>query len=124
MGLSILVIEDNQDARESLALLLALNGHEVKMAATGREGAEAVSTHRPDVVICDVGLPDLNGFDVIRAIRSTDPSNPVFAIALTGYAQPLDREEAFIAGFDAHLAKPPDFDELNRLLATVARRRC
>ena len=124
VGLSILVIEDNQDARESLALLLALNGHEVKMAATGREGAEAVSTHRPDVVICDVGLPDLNGFDVIRAIRSTDPSNPVFAIALTGYAQPLDREEAFIAGFDAHLAKPPDFDELNRLLATVARRRC
>jgi PAS domain S-box-containing protein len=121
-GLSILVIEDNQDARESLALLLALNGHEVKVAATGREGAEAVSNHRPDVVICDVGLPDLNGFDVIRAIRSSEPSSSVFAIALTGYAQPLDREEAFVAGFDAHLAKPPDFDELDRLLATVARR--
>jgi CheY-like chemotaxis protein/nitrogen-specific signal transduction histidine kinase len=122
VSLSILVIEDNQDARESLALLLALNGHEVKVATTGREGAEAVSTHRPDVVICDVGLPDLNGFDVIRAIRSAEPSNPVFAIALTGYAQPLDREEAFAAGFDAHLAKPPDFDELDRLLAKVARR--
>jgi CheY-like chemotaxis protein/nitrogen-specific signal transduction histidine kinase len=122
VGLSILVIEDNQDARESLALLLALNGHEVKMAATGREGAEAVSTHRPDVVICDVGLPDLNGFDVIRAVRSAEPSNPVFAIALTGYAQPLDREDAVAAGFVAHLAKPPDFDELDRLLATVARR--
>jgi CheY-like chemotaxis protein len=122
VGLSILVIEDNQDARESLALLLALNGHEVKVATTGREGAEAVSTHRPDVVICDVGLPDLNGFDVIRAIRSSEPSSSVFAIALTGYAQPLDREEAFVAGFDAHLAKPPDFDELDRLLATVARR--
>jgi signal transduction histidine kinase/CheY-like chemotaxis protein len=122
VGLSILVIEDNQDARESLALLLALNGHEVKVATTGRDGVEAVSTHRPDVVICDVGLPDLNGFDVIRAIRSAEPSSSVFAVALTGYTQPLDREEAFAAGFDAHLAKPPDFDELDRLLATVARR--
>jgi PAS domain S-box-containing protein len=122
-GLSILLVEDNEDARESLALLLTLNGHDVNVVTTGRAGVEAVSAHPPDVLICDVGLPDLSGFEVIRAIRAAHPASGVFAIALTGYAQPQDRDQAFQAGFDAHLAKPPDFAELDQILSDVARRK-
>ena len=113
-GLSILLVEDNEDARESLALLLTLNGHEVNAVTTGRAGVESVSAHPPDVLICDVGLPDLSGFQVIRAIRAAHPSAGLFAIALTGHAQPQDRDQAFQSGFDAHLAKPPDFVELDQ----------
>jgi CheY-like chemotaxis protein len=120
-GLSILIVEDNEDARESLGLVLTLNDHSVSAVATGRLGVEAASTHPPDVVICDIGLPDVTGFEVIRAIRANHPEAGIFAIALTGYAQADDREQALAAGFDAHLAKPPRFDELDRLLAEVAR---
>jgi PAS domain S-box-containing protein len=122
-GLSILLVEDNEDARESLALLLTLNGHEVNVVTTGRAGVEAVSAHPPDVLICDVGLPDLSGLQVIRAVRAAHPAIGIFAIALTGYAQPQDRDQAFQAGFDAHLAKPPDFAELDQVLSEVARRK-
>jgi PAS domain S-box-containing protein len=119
-GLSILIVEDNEDARESLALMMTLEGHAVRVAASGRKGLEAVSAHPPDVVICDVGLPDLSGFEVIRAIRVAHPATGIFAIALTGYAQPEDREQALAAGFDAHLAKPPSFTELDEILSKVA----
>jgi signal transduction histidine kinase/CheY-like chemotaxis protein len=122
-GLSILLVEDNEDARESLALLLTLSGHDVNVVTTGRAGVEAVSAHHPDVLICDVGLPDLSGFEVIRAIRAEHPASGLFAIALTGYAQPQDRDQAFKAGFDAHLAKPPDFAQLDQILFEVARRK-
>ena len=122
-GLSILIVEDNEDARESLALLLKLNGHDVTAVSTGRAGLEEASDHPPDVLICDIGLPDLDGFEVIRALRAARPAIGVFAIALTGYAQPLDREQAIAAGFDAHLAKPPRFEELDGILAEVARKK-
>ena len=120
-GLSILIIEDNEDARESLALLLALKGHEVRAVPTGRAGVEAASSQPPDVIICDIGLPDLNGFDVIRAIRATHPADRILAVALTGYALQDDRDQAIAAGFDAHLAKPPDFVALDHILSEVAR---
>jgi CheY-like chemotaxis protein len=122
-GLSILIVEDNEDARESLALLLALNGHDVNVVATGRAGVEAAAARPPDVLICDIGLPDLNGFQVIRAIRAAQPATGVFAIALTGYTQPQDREQAIDAGFDTHLAKPPRFEELDAILTEVSRRK-
>ena len=120
-GLSILIVEDSEDARESLALVLTLNDHSVRAVSTGRMGVEAASTRPPDVVICDIGLPDVTGLEVIRAIRANHPAAGIFAIALTGYAQADDREQALAAGFDAHLAKPPRFDELDQLLAEVAR---
>jgi CheY-like chemotaxis protein len=84
---------------------------------------EAVSAGRPDVVICDVGLPDMDGFEVVRRIRAALPAPRPFTIALTGYTQPQDRAQALEAGFDAHLAKPPSFAELDRILAAVARRK-
>jgi PAS domain S-box-containing protein len=122
-GLSILIIEDNEDARESLALMLKLDGHDVYVAGDGHAGVEAVSAGRPDVVICDVGLPDMDGFEVVRRIGSVLPAPRPFTIALTGYTQPQDRVQALEAGFDSHLAKPPSFAELDRILAGVAMRK-
>ena len=122
-GLSILIVEDNEDARESLSLMLTLDQHSVNAVGSGRQAVAAVLANPPDVIICDVGLPDLNGFEVMSAIRSAHPATGVFAIALTGYAQPEDRERALAAGFDAHLAKPPVYEELDTILAGVARRK-
>jgi PAS domain S-box-containing protein len=119
--LSVLIVEDNQDAAASLADLLTLSAHRVHVVATGKAGIEEVRARAPDLLICDLGLPDVNGFEVIRSVRAA--GSTVFSIALTGYAQPQDRELALAAGFDAHLAKPPRLDRLNELLAEVARRK-
>ncbi|HVN31622.1 MAG TPA: PAS domain S-box protein [Thermoanaerobaculaceae bacterium] len=119
--LSVLIVEDNQDAASSLADLLALDAHEVRVAATGRAGIEEVRARAPDVLICDLGLPDVNGLEVIRSVRAA--GSTVFAVALTGYAQLQDRELALAAGFDAHLAKPPRLDKLNEILNEVARKK-
>ncbi|HQR29110.1 MAG TPA: PAS domain S-box protein [Anaeromyxobacteraceae bacterium] len=122
-GLTILLVEDNEDARESLSLMLALNDHDVAVAGSGTEAIEAVQARPPDVIVCDIGLPDVDGLDVIRAIRASLPESPPYAVALTGYAQPDDREQALAAGFDAHLAKPPRFEELDAILVEVSRRK-
>ncbi|HET8539632.1 MAG TPA: ATP-binding protein [Anaeromyxobacter sp.] len=121
-GLSILVVEDNEDAATTLADILALGGHQVRVVGTGRAGVEAALAVPPDVLVCDIGLPDMSGHDVVRALRAAASAGPPYAIALTGYAQPQDREAALAAGFDAHLAKPPPLDELNALLAAAAHR--
>jgi signal transduction histidine kinase/CheY-like chemotaxis protein len=122
-SLSILVVEDNVDAGATLADILALGGHAVRVVTTGRAGLDAALETPPDVLVCDVGLPDMTGHDVIRALRAAASGPLPFAIALTGYAQPQDRDAALEAGFDAHLAKPPALEELNALLAGAARRR-
>jgi len=122
-GLSVLIVEDNEDAAASLADLLAFTGHRSETAGCGRAGVEAATARPPDVLICDVGLPDMSGHEVIRAIRAAPEGARIFALALTGYAQPEDRAAALAAGFDAHLPKPPSLDELEGLLAEVARRR-
>jgi PAS domain S-box-containing protein len=112
--LDILVVEDNEDARESLADLLTLSGHHVRLAASGRAGLTAAAAAPPDVLLCDLGLPDVSGLEVIQRLRTA--GSAVFAVALTGYAQPDDRRLALSAGFDAHLSKPPELEELARLL--------
>jgi CheY-like chemotaxis protein len=121
--LSVLVVEDNVDAGETLVELLALGGHRASTVATGRDGVAAIEALRPDVLICDIGLPDMSGYDVIRVLRATPAGRRLYAVALTGYAQPRDREEALAAGFDAHLPKPPPLDELEAMLVALARRR-
>ena len=121
-GLDVVIVEHNEDAAATLADLLELTGNRVTTASTGRDGMNAVAAQRPDVLICDVGLPDMSGLDVIRAIRATERDDHVFAMALTGYAQQRDRDEALAAGFDAHLPKPPPIEELERLLAEAPRR--
>jgi len=119
--LTVLVVEDNEDAASTLADLLSLAGHAVRVTHSGREGIHAAAAQRPDVLICDIGLPDINGHEVIKAIRSAGAE--VFAVALTGYAQPQDRDLALKAGFDAHLGKPPPLDELHELLARAAKKK-
>ena len=106
----VLIVEDNPDAAESLQVLLELLGHEVRVAYTGPDGVRAADEWRPDVVLCDIGLPDVDGYEVARQIRSDPSLGTTRLIALSGYAQPEDRRRARDAGFDAHMAKPPDVD--------------
>ncbi|BDG07288.1 PAS domain-containing hybrid sensor histidine kinase/response regulator [Anaeromyxobacter paludicola] len=112
----IVLIDDNVDAAETLADVLALEGHSVKTARDARSGMALVREERPEFVLCDVGLPDLDGYDVARALRRDPALQDVRLVALSGYAQPDDRERARAAGFVAHIAKPADLDELRRLL--------
>jgi CheY-like chemotaxis protein len=122
-GLSVLIIEDHEDAGASLADVLDLLEHRVELVATGRAGVDAAAARMPDVLICDLGLPDMDGRQVIRAIRGLPSARGLFGIALTGLAQPQDRQDALSSGFDAHLAKPASLEELEALLAKAARRR-
>ena len=117
-----LVIEDHEDAAESLALLLTLVGHQAEVAFDAGEGLEKARRSRPEVVLCDIGLPGaLDGYAVARALRADPELRAVYLIALTGYGQEEDRRRALEAGFDAHLTKPADLDALRRLLASAGR---
>jgi signal transduction histidine kinase/ActR/RegA family two-component response regulator len=118
--LSILLVEDNEDARESLARILTLEGHTVHTAADGVSGVAVAERVRPNVAIVDVGLPTMDGYEVARRIRA-NTHHRVTLIALTGYGQAEDARRAREAGFDAHLVKPADFGELRALLATASR---
>lgn len=104
-GRRLLLIEDHEDGREALAMLLRRMGHEVQQAATGAAGVEAAARRPPEVVLVDIGLPDMEGYEVGRRIREAT-GGQVFLVALTGYAQPRDRARSAAAGFDAHLVKP------------------
>jgi signal transduction histidine kinase/ActR/RegA family two-component response regulator len=112
----VLIIEDSADGREPLRLLLELRGHRVDTAEDGRQGLEMALALRPDVAIVDIGLPLLTGYEVAERIRATPAGSRMFLVALTGYGQEEDRLRAKAAGFDAHLVKPLDFDEVGRLL--------
>ena len=109
----MLIVEDNLDAGETLKDLLEIGGHRVWLACDGRSAVALAHEHRPDVVICDIGLPDMSGYEVARILRADRALDGTWLIALTGYAQPEDRERAAEAGFDAHLAKPPSIDALD-----------
>jgi PAS domain S-box-containing protein len=107
----VLVIEDNPDAGKSLVMVLGLWGYEVGLAASGPEGVDRARALRPDIVLCDIGLPGMDGYAVARALRSDDGTRHAKLIAITGYGREADRAQAIEAGFDLHLAKPvhPDF---------------
>jgi two-component system CheB/CheR fusion protein len=115
----VLVIEDNADQADSLKDLLELVGHEVRIARDGASGLFVVRAFRPSVVLCDVGLPGMDGYEFARALRSEDPSRDVWLVALTGYARPDDVRHAEEAGFDRHVAKPVTPETLEKILAEV-----
>jgi len=117
-GSRILIVDDNGDAREVLASLIALHGHEVSTAEDGATAVELVRSLAPDLVILDIGLPDMDGYEAARRIRALDLSPAPRLVALTGYGQPSDVALAQAAGFDAHLLKPAAFEDV---LATVVR---
>jgi two-component system CheB/CheR fusion protein len=116
-GRSVLVIEDNADTRDVLALMLQIEGAEVEIAASGEEGVRAAEQRRPEIVLCDIGLPDIDGMEVARRLRAQPQLGGVRCIALTGYGQAEDVRQAIEAGFDAHLTKPITVDQLLALLA-------
>ena len=112
----ILIVEDNADAREALREALEMAGHEVFEADSGTSGVESALAKRPEVALIDIGLPGFDGYEVARRIRSVSEVQGMMLIALTGYGLPEDRRRAEEAGFDAHLVKPLDFEELTKLL--------
>ena len=115
----VLVIEDNSDGRDMLVTVLRLAGHEVQAAGTGAEGVQLALQYSPAVVLLDIGLPDLNGYEVGRELRQRlGPS--VRLVALTGYGQPQDRARTEEAGFDAHVVKPVDPAKLTTLLQRLS----
>jgi PAS domain S-box-containing protein len=116
----ILVVEDNEDSAESLALLLRLAGHTTHNAYDGLEAMEAAATFRPDVILLDIGLPKLNGYEVARKIREQPWGQAVVLVALTGWGQEEDRRRSREAGFNHHLTKPVDPLALTRLLASLS----
>ena len=117
--LRLLVIEDNEDARETLRMLLTFSGHEVHGAADGEQGLEAALERRPDGLFVDIGLPKLDGYGVARRLRAQPGYRP-FLVALTGYGLPEDRKRAIEAGFDAHLVKPATTEAIEAVLAACA----
>jgi signal transduction histidine kinase/CheY-like chemotaxis protein len=112
----VLVTEDNEDLAESFATTLALDGHRVRIASDGHSALHALPVFDPDVVLLDVGLPDMNGYEVARQIRRHSPRTDLTIITLSGYGQPEDRRQSKAAGCDAHLVKPVDPDVLRDLL--------
>lgn len=114
----ILVIEDNPDAAETLRMLLALSGLAVTVARSGADGLALARACRPEIVLCDIGLPGgMDGYTVARAIRALPGLDSAYLVAMTGFGQDEDRLRALKAGFDNHLTKPADPDALLRLLA-------
>ncbi len=116
----ILVIEDNDDARQMLRALLALGGHEVREAPDGMSGIAAAMEARPDAVLIDIGLPDIDGYEVARRLRASAADGRIGLIAVTGYGQPEDEARALEAGFDAHLTKPVEARRLEEVIANVS----
>lgn len=102
----------------TMRMLLTRMGHEVEVAHCGKEGIEAARRFRPEIVLCDIGLPDMDGFAVARALRRESITAEAYLIALSGYCQAEYRRQALEAGFNAHVTKPV---ELNHLSATLSR---
>lgn len=118
--LRVLVADDNQDALESLALLLQICGHEVRKAADGAETLQALAAWRPDVVLLDIGMPVLDGYEVAQRIRKETWGAQLFLVAVSGWGQSEDRKRAAEAGFDLHFRKPIGLPALESIIERVA----
>jgi signal transduction histidine kinase/DNA-binding response OmpR family regulator len=113
----ILVVDDNLDSAESMAMMLTLSGHEVATAHDGMEAVKLAGEFQPDVAFLDLGMPVLDGYEAARAIRRQSRGKQIVLVALTGWGQEEDKRRSREAGFDAHLVKPIDFEELEDLVA-------
>jgi CheY-like chemotaxis protein len=119
-GRRVLIVDDNEDAAELLALLLRDQGYETMVAYDGPAALEAVHGFLPEVVILDIGLPVMDGYELASRLRQREGGSAMKLIAITGYGQAADRERSRAAGFDAHLVKPVDLDVLADLLQELS----
>jgi CheY-like chemotaxis protein len=118
-ALRVLIVEDNVDAAESLQMLLELLGHRVDVAHDGPTALDFARAHGPEMMLVDIGLPEMDGYEVARRLRA-DPAVPsLVLVALTGYGRDEDRRQALAAGFDHHLAKPVDLAKLQNVMDGV-----
>ena len=115
----VLVVDDNSDSREMIAVLVELSGHQPQTAGDGAEAIHEANLHRPDAILLDIGLPDMTGYDVCRRLREQDWASEVPIIALSGWSEADAVNESKEAGFDAHLVKPVDPADLIDLLSTL-----
>ena len=113
----ILVVDDNKDSADSLGMLLRLKGNDIRTAHDGLEAVEVAETFHPELVLLDIGLPKLNGYDVARRIRQQPWGRDVILVALTGWGQDEDRRRSQEAGFNFHIVKPVELAALEELLA-------
>lgn len=116
----ILVVDDDPDVTASMRCLLEVLGHEVASAGSGPEALQALAAQRADLVLCDIGMPGMNGFEVVRSIRADPALRATAVVALSGYGQAEDRQRSTAAGFDAHLVKPIQVGQLDELLASLS----
>jgi CheY-like chemotaxis protein len=119
-GRRVLVVDDNADSAESLVMLAGMWGHEAREAHDGPTALAVASEFRPDVVLLDIGLPGMTGYEVARRLRATPGLESILLVAMTGYGQDKDRRRSADAGFDLHLVKPVDPATLRKLLDTPA----
>ena len=117
--LRVLIVDDNRDAAESMQVLLQMAGHEAVVASDGYAALRLGAEFGPDVVVLDIGMPGMDGYETCRALRQEPWGTTVTAIALTGWGQDTDRRTSKDAGFDGHLVKPAGPDELMTLLASL-----
>lgn len=119
---NVLIVEDNRDASEMLEMVLCSENHLVTAAFDGTAGLALACEGRFDIVLCDIGLPGMDGYNLVRSLRAKAGSYAPFCVAISGYGQPEDRMHALSAGFDQHLVKPIDVDDLLKLIASVPSR--
>ena len=117
--LRVLVVDDNVDAAQTLQLLLSAGGHQVSVAHTALEGLELAQAHAPELCLLDIGLPDLNGYELARGLRALPSTRNATLVAVTGYGRREDREQASAAGFDHYFVKPVDVEKLLALIASL-----
>ena len=118
----ILIVDDNRDGADSLSELLNLMGHNTRTAYDGQQGVELAAEYRPEVILFDIGMPKLNGYEACRLIRQQLWGKEIVLIAVTGWGQSKDRKRTHEAGFDHHLVKPVDPNALVTILAELHQR--
>lgn len=121
--LRVLVVDDNKDTADSMSLLLRRSGHDIRTAYSGAAALSEVAACPPDAVLLDLGLPEMDGYEVARRLRNHPQCKDVLLIAISGYGQESDRQRTQDAGFDAHLVKPVDIQKVQEVLGALARRR-
>ena len=113
----VLIVDDYPDSAEVSAMLLELFGHQCRIATTGQDALTEAAAFDPDIVILDIGLPDISGYDVARTLRAQPRARPLYLAAVTGWGQPEDRVRALAAGFDLHVLKPTDGEKIQNIVS-------